>query len=256
MADVQKKPFLMFLTLQEFFGDILKRNSDGEMSFKLGECYILVISRDVVTSVGIKSRDYTDTSEFQSRYENVEFLMTLVPKPSLMEYIGTTGTDQFMLEYYKMLEAKAPMSDMISICDCVVNRGIPVFMVASASDMNMIKYPKMLRDFIRDEFGLNGYTMDDIERKSIDIVYDIGNVDEIKKSIDAHIDLYLKQYDIEYFFNTLTDDMENAYREILSKYSETELRALAKERKVLVSRRYTKDEIIEKIISDIKREGE
>lgn len=253
MITRETKPFLMFLTLQEFFDDILVRNKEGEIDFRLGDCFILVISRDITTGIGLAKREYTDTNDFQSKYDNVEFLTMLIPSPNLMEYIGTTGVDVFEENYIEQLQARKPMGDIISICDCVANRNIPVFMICSNSDM-MTHYPRILRDYIRDEFGLNGYMIEDIKGKDLKIIYDIGDVDKIRKCIEEEIERYKTQHDKENFFNTLFDDMETAYRDMLSKHSEEELRALAKERNVFVSRRHDKETIIEKIIDDIKSE--
>lgn len=250
----ENKPFFMILSISQFFGDILKRNADGEMDFKLGDCYILVVSRDITTSIGIRNKNYTNMNEWQSKYENVEFITSLIPSAQDVEYLGTSGMDIFLDSYTKMLQGRVPMSDVISICDCVVNRNIPVFIIVSTGDLRQ-EFPLVLRDYIQDEFGLRGTMMTDVESKGIETIYDIGNVEEIKASIAEHIDVYRKQHDTEYFFNTLTDDMQKAYREMLSQHSETELRELAKERHLFVSRRYTKDDIIEKIIDDITNEG-
>ena len=257
MAETEEKktkPFLMFLSLQEFFGDILKRNNEGEMNFKLGDCYMLVVSRDIITQIGMASRDFCSTNEFQSRYENVEFLATLLPQAQTMEFLGTAGVDEFAEEYIKTLQAEAPMGDLISICDCVANRGTPIFILFSTGD-KQTSFPEILQDYIKEEFGLKGYMVEDLADRSPDIIYDIGDVEKIREAIKVHIDQYLIQHDIERFFNTLTDDMENAYKTMLSQHTEDELRALAKERNVFVSRRYTKEQIIDKIIDDIKREG-
>lgn len=250
----EKKAFLMFVSLKELFTDILKRNSEGEMHFKLGDCFMLIVSRDIITSVGAKSRDFTDMNEFQSRYENVEFLTTLLPRAELIEFLGSSGTDQFIESYVTSLQAEYPMADIISICECVANRGMSIFMVFSNSDMQT-GYPGILKDYIEEEFGLKGYTVQDLADKSPDIIYNIGDIDEIRKNIKSHIDQYLIQYDRETFFNSLTDDMEKAYKDTLSKHTEEELRALAKERSIFISRRYTKEQIIDKIIDDIKQEG-
>ena len=250
----EQKPFLMFVSIRDLFMDILKRNSEGEMNFKLGDCFMLIVSRDIISKIGEKSRDFTDTNEFQSRYENVEFLSTLLPKAELIEFVGTTGIDHFAEQYIESLQAEYPMSDIISICDCVANRGKPVFVVFSNSDMT-IGYPDVLMDFIHTEFGINIYKASDLVNKPADIIYDIGNIDEIRLAIKEHVNQFLIQYDLDTFFNTLTDDMEKAYRDILSKHTEDELRALAKERYIFVSRRHTKEQIIEKIIEDIKQEG-
>ncbi|WP_304411346.1 hypothetical protein [Bacteroides acidifaciens] len=250
----ETKPFFIIASLPQFFGDILKRNAEGETNFKLGDCYILVVSRDITTSIGMKSRDYTNVNEWQSRYENVEFITSLIPAAVDMEYLCTTGMDTFLDNYVKMLQARVQMSDIISICDCVVNRSIPIFIIVSSSDLTQ-QYPLILRDYIQDEFGLRGSMMEDIESNGIETIYDIGNVEEIKKSIAEHIDVYRKQYDTDYFFNTLTDDMQKAYREMLGQHTEAELRELAKERHLFISRRYSKEDIIEKIVDDITAEG-
>lgn len=93
----ETKPFFIIASLPQFFGDILKRNAEGETNFKLGDCYILVVSRDITTSIGMKSRDYTNVNEWQSRYENVEFITSLIPAAIDMEYLCTTGMDTFQI---------------------------------------------------------------------------------------------------------------------------------------------------------------
>lgn len=248
----ETKPFLMFLSLHEFFEDILVRNKEGEIDFKLGDCFILVISRDITSSVGMGSRTASQTSDFQSKYSNVEFLTTLIPSPDLVEYIQTLGADQFIDTYVKQLQARYPMGDILSIVDSVVNRNIPCFMLCSSADFAQY-YPVVLRDYIRDEFGLIGYTVDDIGDDA-NVIFDIGDVDEIKKNLNKAIEVYKMEHDKEYFFNSLFDDMEKMYKEMLGKHTEEELRALARERNVFVSRRYDKEKIIEKIIDDIKSE--
>lgn len=249
---MKNKGFLLFVSLQEFFSDILKKNTDGELDFKLGECFILICSRDVTTDV-VRQRGYGGSfskNDFQSKYNNVEFITTLLPSVDQMEYATSTGIDTFVEQYTGKLYGEDQMRDIISICDVVANRDTPVFVLSTGLEFRS-SYPYILKDFIKDEFGLIGYTMDDLEGKPIDTIYDIGDKDKIAESIKEHIDSVLRQYDKEYFFNTLMDDMEKACRDIMNSKSEEELRTIAKSKSIFISRRDTKERIVEKIIEDI-----
>lgn len=246
-----KGGFLLFVSLTEFFSDILKKNSDGEFDFKLGDCYILVLSRDITTDV-VKSSG--QVNDFQSKYANVEFINNLLPSVAMMEYATTSGMDTFVDMYVERLGDASKMRDIISICDIVAKRGVPVFVLVSSMDLRT-QYPIILRDFILSEFGLQGYLMEDLKGKDIsDVVYDIGNRDKIIAAIDEHLDLYLRMTDKEYFLNTLIDDVEKVYRDALNSKPVDELKELAKVKMIFISRRDDKARIIDKLINSIMSE--
>ena len=142
------------------------------------------------------------------------------------------------------------MKDIISICDVVVNRHIPVIIVVSSMDMNKCMYPYVLQDFFKTEMGINAYMVEDVS-DNWDKIWDVGDTEVIKKNIESHKDMVLKNTDIEYFFNTLVDDMEKAYKEILNTKSIDELKGIAKENLVFISRRDDKDRIVEKIVEEM-----
>lgn len=245
------KGFLLFVNLQEMFSEVLKMNQNGEFPFELKDSYILVLSRDIITDT-IKKSDFNigGSHNYQSKYSNVDFIYELLPTATQMEYATTAGMETFIEEYTSRLYGEKQMIDIISICEVVAVRDKPVFVLSTSMEYRC-GYPEILKDFFRDEMGLIGYTMDDLRGKSIDTVFNIGDVEEIKKSIESHKDMVLKQYDKEYFFNTLMDDMEKAYKEILDKKSIDDLKGIAKSRRIFISRRDDKDRIIEKIIEDI-----
>lgn len=246
-----KGSFLMFVTVTEFFQNILKMNSDGQFEFTLGDCYILVCSRDLNTDT---IRSAGDANDFQSRYSNVEFISTLLPSVHMMEYATTNGMDTFADMYVTKLYEPSRMEDVIAICDLVVKRDTPVFVLVSSMDLRTA-YPAILREFIKEEFGLQGYLMEDLEGKTPDeineIVRQIGNKDEIIAAIDEHIDRVLKETDKEYFLNALADDVEQVYREVLESKSIDELKEMAAAKMIFVSKRDDKTRIIDKLIRRI-----
>lgn len=243
-----KGGFLLVATVTEFFGKILKMNSDGQFEFKLGDCYILICSRDLTTDV---VRTAGDANDFQSKYSNVEFVSTLLPDVSMMEYATTSGMDTFFELYVNKLYEPSRMKDVISICDVVAKRDIPIFMLVTSMDMRT-QYPIILVDFIKEEFGLQGYTFEDLDGKDIsETVYQIGNKSDIVKAIDDHVDKLLKETDKEYFLNSLVDDVEQVYREVLESKSVEELKEMAGAKMVFISRRDDKKRIIDKLIRSI-----
>lgn len=246
-----KGAFLMFVTVTEFFQNILKMNSDGQFEFTLGDCYILVCSRDLVTDT---IRSAGDANDFQSRYSNVEFISGLLPSVHMMEYATTNGLDTFASMYVAKLYEPSRMGDIISICDLVVKRDTPIFILISSMDLRT-SYPSILREFIKEEFGLQGYLMEDLEGKTPDeineIVRQIGDKDKIIAAIDDHIDKLLRETDKEYFLNALADDVEQVYREVLDSKSVDELKEMAAAKMIFISKRDDKARIIDKLIRRI-----
>lgn len=246
------KPFLMFSGLKEFFGKILRRNSEGEFPFKLGECCIIVVSRSICTDKSAE-RTFSDSNSYVSRFDNVSFVPSLLPSAVDLEFISTRTDDEFAAAYGERLMGETALKDIVSICDIIVNRHTPVFIITSTPELTSSSFIYVMQQFIEEEFGLKGYMPSDIEGKPVDIVYDIGDPDTIRKNIERNIALLTK--DEQYFFNTIMGDMEKMYRDILSKKSEAELKDIAKSRYIFISRRYDKDKIISKIIDDIKDNG-
>lgn len=248
MTLMNKGGFLLFVTITEFFEQILKMNSDGQFEFKLGDCYMLICSRDLTTDV---VRSAGSVNDFQSKYANVEFISSLLPDVEMMEYATTSGSDTFFDMYVNKLYDPSRMKDVISICDIVARRDIPVFVIMTSLDMRT-GYPEILKEFIKEEFSLQGYTMDDLKGKSIpDVVYEIGDKSVIAKEIDDHVDKLLKETDKEYFLNSLIDDVEKVYRDVLETKSVDELRQMADARMIFISRRDDKKRIIDKLINSI-----
>ena len=250
---MRNKGFLMFVTITEFFEQILKMNSDGKFEFKLGDCYILVCSRDLMTDV---VRSAGNVNDFQSKYANVEFISGLLPDVHMMEYATSSGMDTFFDMYVNRLYEPSKMKDIISICDVVVKRDTPVFVLVTSMDMRT-NYPDILKDFIATEFGLIGYTMDDFKDKDINTaVREIGDRDSIIAAIDKHVDDLLKSTDKEYFLNSLVDDVEQVYREVLESKSMEELKELAGAKMIFISKRDDKKRVVDKLIRSIMESDE
>lgn len=248
------KGFLMFVSVKEMFTDILKWNNDGTFPFIPKETHFLVCSRDICTDMVKNNSSYGMgvSNVYQSKYCNVDFLMSLLPTPQMMEFATTSNFDEFAVDYLERLSGEYPMTDIISICDIVVNRKRPVFIICSRMDFEY-QYPYILRDFIDNEFGLHGYMLDEISVDNIEQVCQIGDEDAISKSIQEHINTLLLQTDKDYFINELAEDMEKAYRKMLENRTEEELKKIANEYNLFVSRKDDKERIIDKIIAEIVR---
>lgn len=252
---MENKSFLMICTINELFSTVLKKQSDGELKFDLKDSFLLVCSRDIVTENKKLASYDSYSNEYQSKYKNVDFIPSLIPSASQMEYLGCGDRDTFIDQYTERLYGEAQMKDIVSICDVVVNRQMPIIIVTSSMDMKQCLYPYILQEFLKDEMGIKAYMLEDIHDDNWDDIFDVGDTEVIKKNIETKKDEILKNTDVEYFFNTLVDDMEKAYREILSTKSIEELKGIAKENLVFISRRDDKDRIIEKIINDMIESG-
>lgn len=253
---MKNKGFLMIVTISELFSTVFKELSNGNIDFSLKDSFILICSRDIVTdTVRRSSSGFDYQNAYQSKYKNVEFITSLLPSTQQIEFVGTGNTDSFVEEYMERLTGANQMKDIISICDVVVNRNMPVFIVTSSMDMNQCMYPQIIRDFIKDVMGLKGYMMDDISNNDFSVIFDYGDPNVINENIESHKKEVLMSTDKEYFFNTLVDDMEKAYREILETKSEDELKVIAKESYIFISRKDTKEKMIEKIMKEYMGDG-
>lgn len=248
------KGFLMFVSVSEMFTDILRWNNDGLFPFVPKDSYFLICSRTICTSMVKTDSSYSMgvSNEYQSKYKNVEFLMSLLPTPQQMEYVTGVGIDSFSIDYIERLMGEVPMKDIISICDIVANKQKPVFVICSRIDFDY-QYPYLLRDFILNEFGLQGYLMEEVDVDNVEQVLQIGEEEAIRKSIEEHVAKLLRQTDKDYFINELAEDMEKAYRDMLGHRTEEELKKIANEYNIFISRRYTKEQIIDRILAEIVR---
>lgn len=252
---MENKSFLLICTINELFNTVLKKQTDGELKFDLKDSFLLVCSRDIVTDNKKLASYDSYSNEYQSKYKNVDFIPSLMPSANQMEFLGCGDTDTFVEQYIERLEGDNQMKDIVSICDVVVNRQMPVIIVTSSVDMTICLYPHILQEFLKDAMGIKAYLIEDIKDDNWDVIFDIGDIEVIKKNIETKKDEILRNTDVEYFFNTLVDDMEQAYREILSTKSIEELKGIAKENLVFISRRDDKDRIIDKIVSDMIENG-
>lgn len=248
---MKNKGCLIFSTLQDLFSTVLKATSKGEFDLNLKDCYILVLSRDILTDT-VRTNPSTLTNDFLSRYRNVEFIASLLPTVQQLEIVTTSGMDLFEQEYIARLYGESQMMDIISICEIVANKQVPVIIVSTSLDYR-IGFPYTLREFIFTEFGVNGRVVDGGDFDNPEETFNIGDIGKIKEAIEKHKDILLKQTDKEYFFNSIMGDMENAYLEILEEKTLEELRDIAKSNSIFVSRRDDKDRIIHKILDNIKK---
>ena len=133
----------------------------------------------------------------------------------------------------------------------VVNSRVPVIILYTQLD-NKCGYPKILREFIEDKFDLKSYTVDDILDPDIDVT-NIGDVDVIKKHI-AEEKTYLSESNTtDAFYNYLTESISAKYKDVLGRKSVGQLMEIAAKNNVVVSKKASKEEIINRIMRKMER---
>ena len=108
---MENKSFLMICTINELFSTVLKKQSDGELKFDLKDSFLLLCSRDIVTENKKLASYDSYSNEYQSKYKNVDFIPSLIPSASQMEYLGCGDRDTFIDQYTERLYGEAQMKD-------------------------------------------------------------------------------------------------------------------------------------------------
>lgn len=236
--------WFLHLTINEFMEFFVK-----DQTKDLRNYYILVVSREIFAND--KCNTGRNQIQYISRYDNIDFVPSVIPKAAAMEYLGADETDRFSSIYEKQLMSDDVMNDLLCIADMVVNDGLKVIILHHGFDQKM-GWIQILVDVFEDIFNITCYGAVDILDPDTD-TNNYGDKEEITKAINQYKSYLVDTGKAEDFFNTFTDSLEGTYREILSRRSTHELIEFATKKGFWVNRRAPKEEIIDKIIENTYR---
>lgn len=248
--DHAEKGCILMLTIEELIVYLAKDHP-------LKDFEILVISKDIITESRanrqISSSGDTSITE-ESRYDNVDFVMNLIPSMNVLSIFYSDGFsgqrgevfDQFREAYEGQLSSDDAMTELICIADMVVNDHISIILLCAPLDKKM-GYPGVLTQFITDMFGIKCYMVDEIIDPNIDVT-DIGNRDEIVKTVNDLKCQFSEVNEAEGFFNHLVDSVRGKYKELLMKKDTPQLIQTAMNVGAVLRRKDSREQIIDRII--------
>lgn len=237
---------LIYMTVEEFFTEYVKMND-------LSKTQIIIISRDVITD--IKKKEQYNNITYSSKYDNVEFVPSLLPTPSSMEYIYGDDKTRFIEAYDSHLLSDESFSDLLCIADMVVNDGIDVILLSSRAEYAS-RFPYYLKEFTFDKFGLNICLSEELKEADTDEEYEaclnLGDIDDIKTLIDYNKkELTEGKVSAEEFFNRFMEDAPTKYRKILMTKDVEYLVSLGKDKGLRLSRRKPKESLVDTIVKEV-----
>lgn len=241
LEQLQKKGAAMMMTPMDLVSYVAK-------DFPLRNFQILIISRDIVADSQVNTGN---TVRYRSAYDNVDFMMTVVPSGGVinMKYSYDTekGNQEFELAYDNQLSADDAFTDLVCMVDMVVNDHVPVIMLCSNVDFQT-GFPEQIRRFVYDRFGFSIYTIDDALDPTLDVT-DYGDEEEIRKAVAEYKVELTENHDEQSFFNWLTDSLFTKYRDVLMKKTPEQLARIASENGIFVRRNATKEAMVDRIVS-------
>lgn len=226
-------------------------NKDLELPLTRDDHEILVISRDIITTI---SKKHDGTTSYESKYDNIDFLPSLFPTPRVMEIISNNGylSGKPREVYNAQLEnMEGPYTDCLAIVGLLLdNPNITAILCCSDEEMQQVHHLEYLCDFLESEFGVLSYSYAEWEK---DHNVNIGDIEDIKKKYKENKDAAISSNcnGADMYFNKLTEDIQDVILTKLNKLSVDELIKFANNKGIYVSRRKTKDEIINTIISQL-----
>lgn len=238
---------ILYMTIEEFFTEYVKSND-------LERTQIIIVSRDVTAD--IKNRERYNNIVYSSKYDNIDFVPSLIPTPESMEFAYSDDKTRFIEAYEGHLLSDDVFTDIICIVDMVVNDGINIILLSSRAEFKS-QFPYFLKDFIYERFGLKICLSEQLaesetEEEYTKLIQDIGDVEEIKLLLEqSKIDLTDDASSAEEFFNRFMEDAPVKYRRVLMTKDKEALLEFSKEKGLHISRRKTKEEIVDMIVNEV-----
>lgn len=196
---------LMFISIEDLIMDFAKDHD-------LKKYEILIASHDIVGSLKTKSitGGVSTGIEYESKYDNIEFINSIRPTPTVMEFAyGANNQDRYIEMYYNQLIGSEAYVDICCIVDMILNNDCNVLIVTSAFEVSA-KVHDILASFFFDEFGINGYIYRDLKRISEN--YGTDKYEKIVKSTDYEVPETFTGRNFEVITNNVTDDIGEAKR--------------------------------------------
>lgn len=282
-SKTQKTGSLMFAGLDDLITKFARYNDLANYS-------ILVVSAEIAASLKVRSSlgHVTTGVSYESKYDNIEFVDSLRPVASALEYAyDQRNRDVFLTKYESQLLGAESFMDLCAIVDMVVNEGVDVIIVVSVYEIGGDVHGA-LRDFILCEFGLQGYKYDELERlityygkeeyegvvKSLGfdipdefdgediapIVRNIGDVDKIRERLEMQKNIAAtiksdpgEENDItSVFFNRFTEDLQSKVKELLLKRTDDDIKDMCREKGIRITKTATRESLVDKILHEMK----
>ena len=275
---------LLFIKFEDLITDFAKDHD-------LHEWMIIIASHEIAGSLKTKTAiaGISTGIQYESKYDNIEFVSSLRPTPSIMEHAYGENKDSFIEMYNSHLLSSEPFMDLCCIVDMIVNSDTKVMVVMSGYEY-AARIPYFLNQFIMDEFEIRGYLYDNLLRlstnydnksmyekivknldfpvpdeftgRNFDVILEnyTDNIEEVKEKLELQKVIAAnmvadpgEENDItSIFFNRFTEDLQHKLRELLLKRSDTEIKDLCRTRKIRIAPNATKEFLVDKILHDMK----
>lgn len=233
---------LMFAELSDFFGRYLKDH-------KISNYEIIIAGVDIISEINKKDGS---RNSYTSRYKNVDFCPSIVPGAICQEQFWGGSRKNYVDRYREQLGTKEAMYDLCSIVDLVVNKDLNVILLTSHREWAM-EFFEYMREFIMENFKLY---MVSCQEATIDpgLLTSYGDNDEIRAMLAFQINRYdLESSELNEFINKYTDDADNKLEEFLNSQTIDQLYEIGTKYSIHVNRFKPREEIIDRILSKIKK---
>lgn len=273
---------LVFISHEDLLMDFAKDHD-------LHNYNIMIASHEISGSLKTASSvsGISQAITYESKYDNIEFVNSLRPTPTIMEYAYSEDKTRFASMYASHLISDEPYLDLCTILDMVVNQGYNI-MIVMARYEHAGRIPSCLREFIENEFGIVGYIYEDLLRLSENYgtpVYDkivktlpykvpeeftgrnfdvitsnfTGelSLDEIKQNLEVQkaiaVGMNTDSADDDsdfksVFFNRFTEDLKDKVKESLMNKSEEIIKEICRNKQIRISPKYSKEFLVDKIL--------
>lgn len=282
MNDQIKNGSLVLITFDDLLMKFAKTND-------LGEYEIIVASHEIAGSLTLRQSiaGMPTASQYESKYDNIEFVPSLRPCVSAMEHAFGQSRETYIEIYNSQLLDVEPLTDLCCIIDMIVNQGIDCLLVVSQYEQaaRMFDY---LGAFIKDMFLLESYQFTDLdalvetygtplyEKTRVSVPFDvpdkfdgihldcivknIGDVSAIKEKLELEKTIAAsmqarpgeEESFKDLFFNRFTETLEDKVREQLQKRTMDDVKNICRDRGLRISPSATKEMLIDNIIHSIK----
>lgn len=240
------KSCILMLSIKELIGVIAK-------DYPLRDFQIIVADNDIITENSIKN-NYRRDIKYESNYDNIEFLPSIIPQATVLNHIWDTegdGRSRFEEAYVAQLQGDQAASDITCIIDMTLHRKVPIIILYAPLSIRQ-HIPDVLRQYLMDAFGIKAYDVVDLMDDSVDVL-DIGDINEIEKNLDDSMKLIASSESEEDFYNYMTDSLLGKYRGMLEKKTEEQLRAIASSKSIFLRRGLDREGIIDAIINKLSK---
>lgn len=275
---------LMFISFDDLLMDFAK---DQDLS----KWEIVIASHEIMGSLKTRGAiaGVSTGINYESKYDNIEFVNSLRPTASTMEYAYSTDKDRFIESYNSHLLSAEPFMDVCCIVDMIVNEDINVMIVMAGYECSA-RIPEYLREFIDDQFGVTGFLYSDLKRlsenfdnptiyekiiKSIHIEvpeeFNGRNFDCILSQSIVNIDVVKENLELQktvaadmcadpgeednlksIFFNRFTEDLESKLKSLLMKRSDDDIKDICRAKQIRIAPGASKQMLVDKILHNMR----